>query len=204
MFISMNKHKPVSLVIWWLSVHLYWTTIQFINFNLNDRALSNVVSETLGLQIWCFRYWAKRSDISLNKFLESGLKDNRVNCDSHIATFHTCTDVKMAFVSLIICLCLQPSLIILRQQKLWRCRPHHLANITIWLALMHLNMYFTYELIYVRFTPWVDDPEDDYDYQSNENSAVFYSSAYQYIILAIIFSKGKPYRQPIYSNSKYI
>jgi cation-transporting ATPase 13A3/4/5 len=64
-------------------------------------------------------------------------------------------------------------------------------------------MYFTYELIYVRFTPWVDDPEDDYDYQSYENSAVFYSSAYQYIILAIIFSKGKPYRQPIYSNSKY-
>ncbi|XP_060604032.1 polyamine-transporting ATPase 13A3-like [Ruditapes philippinarum] len=54
------------------------------------------------------------------------------------------------------------------------------------------------------FTPWVDDPEDDYDYQSYENSAVFYSSAYQYIILAIIFSKGKPYRQPIYSNMYFL
>lgn len=55
-----------------------------------------------------------------------------------------------------------------------------------------------------RFVPWKDDPEEDYDYQSFENSAVFYSSSYQYIILAIVFAKGKPYRNPIYSNSKLV
>ncbi|XP_045161334.2 polyamine-transporting ATPase 13A3-like isoform X2 [Mercenaria mercenaria] len=54
------------------------------------------------------------------------------------------------------------------------------------------------------FVPWKDDPEEDYDYQSFENTAVFYSSSYQYIILAIVFAKGKPYRKAIFSNILFL
>ncbi|XP_062618648.1 polyamine-transporting ATPase 13A3-like [Saccostrea cucullata] len=41
--------------------------------------------------------------------------------------------------------------------------------------------------------------EDD-DYTSYENMAVFVVSMYQYITLAVVFSKGKPYRKTIFSN----
>lgn len=51
-----------------------------------------------------------------------------------------------------------------------------------------------------RFVAWVDDPEEEYDYMSYENTAVYVSSSYQYIILAIVFSKGKPYRKSIFTN----
>ena len=43
--------------------------------------------------------------------------------------------------------------------------------------------------------------EVDPDYISNyENTSIFYVSSFQYIIVAIIFSKGKPFRQPSYKN----
>ncbi|KAJ3600011.1 hypothetical protein NHX12_033963 [Muraenolepis orangiensis] len=43
--------------------------------------------------------------------------------------------------------------------------------------------------------------EADPDYiQNYENSSIFYVSCFQYIIVAIIFSKGKPFRQPSYKN----
>ncbi|KAH3832638.1 hypothetical protein DPMN_105930 [Dreissena polymorpha] len=32
--------------------------------------------------------------------------------------------------------------------------------------------------------------------------AIYVSSTYQYIILAIIFSKGKPYRKSMFTNCK--
>lgn len=37
-------------------------------------------------------------------------------------------------------------------------------------------------------------------YTSYENYAVFATSAFQYITLAVVFSKGSPYRKPIYTN----
>ncbi|WAR15529.1 AT133-like protein [Mya arenaria] len=56
----------------------------------------------------------------------------------------------------------------------------------------------------IKREPWyieyVDDPEEDYDYMSYENTAVYISSSYQYIILAIVFSKGKPYRKSMFTN----
>ncbi|KAL4221380.1 hypothetical protein ACF0H5_019638 [Mactra antiquata] len=54
------------------------------------------------------------------------------------------------------------------------------------------------------FVPWEDDPEEDYDYASYENTSIFYCSAYQYIILAIVLSKGKPYRKPLTSNIYFL
>ncbi|KAK3798586.1 hypothetical protein RRG08_031597 [Elysia crispata] len=58
-------------------------------------------------------------------------------------------------------------------------------------------MYFN-----VQKQPWFvsfQDNEED-DYMSYENSAVFFASAYQYIILAITFAKGAPFRNSIFSN----
>jgi len=54
------------------------------------------------------------------------------------------------------------------------------------------------------FTAWEDDPEEDYDYQSYENAVVFLISMYQYIILAIVFAKGKPYRKTMFSNYPFM
>lgn len=48
------------------------------------------------------------------------------------------------------------------------------------------------------FTKFVDNEKDEY--MGYENAAVFLVSAYQYIILAITFSKGAPFRKTIFSN----
>lgn len=54
----------------------------------------------------------------------------------------------------------------------------------------------------VQKQPWFvkfqDNDEDDY--ASYENSAVFFTSAYQYIILAVTFAKGAPFRDSLFSN----
>lgn len=43
----------------------------------------------------------------------------------------------------------------------------------------------------------------DYTYKSYENYAVFCLSMFQYITLAFVFSKGRPYRKPIYTNTLF-
>ncbi|XP_059164770.1 polyamine-transporting ATPase 13A3-like isoform X2 [Physella acuta] len=60
----------------------------------------------------------------------------------------------------------------------------------------------TFMYFYIKEQPWFvpfKDNEDD-DYTCYENAAVFLMSAYQYIILAITFAKGAPYRKSIFSN----
>lgn len=42
-----------------------------------------------------------------------------------------------------------------------------------------------------------DDPEE---LVCQDNFAVFAVSVFQYITLAVVFSKGSPYRKPIYTN----
>ncbi|XP_052278090.1 polyamine-transporting ATPase 13A3-like isoform X1 [Dreissena polymorpha] len=63
-------------------------------------------------------------------------------------------------------------------------------------------------LFYIKQASWfvafVIDPEDEYNYISYENMAIYVSSTYQYIILAIIFSKGKPYRKSMFTNYAFL
>uniref|UniRef100_A0A3Q1IHW0 Polyamine-transporting ATPase 13A3 n=1 Tax=Anabas testudineus TaxID=64144 RepID=A0A3Q1IHW0_ANATE len=46
--------------------------------------------------------------------------------------------------------------------------------------------------------------EDDHNIQNFENTSLFYVSSFQYLIVAIVFSKGKPFRQPSYKNCPFM
>lgn len=50
------------------------------------------------------------------------------------------------------------------------------------------------------FHPFVFNENDDKNFLSYENYAVFAVSTFQYITMAVVFSKGKPYRKPLYTN----
>ncbi|KAJ8916563.1 hypothetical protein NQ315_000207 [Exocentrus adspersus] len=50
------------------------------------------------------------------------------------------------------------------------------------------------------FTPFVFDENDDKNFLSYENYAIYAVSMFQYIAMAVVFSKGKPYRRPLYTN----
>ncbi|KAM3620287.1 uncharacterized protein V6R79_021142 [Siganus canaliculatus] len=45
---------------------------------------------------------------------------------------------------------------------------------------------------------------DDHNIQNFENTSLFYVSCFQYLIVAIVFSKGKPFRQPSYKNWPFV
>uniref|UniRef100_A0A8C5UNC7 Polyamine-transporting ATPase 13A3 n=1 Tax=Malurus cyaneus samueli TaxID=2593467 RepID=A0A8C5UNC7_9PASS len=44
---------------------------------------------------------------------------------------------------------------------------------------------------------------DEHYIKNYENTTLFFISSFQYLIVAIVFSKGKPFRQPCYKNCKY-
>ncbi|OCT80712.1 hypothetical protein XELAEV_18027526mg [Xenopus laevis] len=41
---------------------------------------------------------------------------------------------------------------------------------------------------------------DEHNIKNYENTTLFYVSSFQYLIVAVVFSKGKPFRQPSYKN----
>lgn len=41
---------------------------------------------------------------------------------------------------------------------------------------------------------------DEHNISNYENTTLFYVSSFQYLIVAVVFSKGKPFRQPCYKN----
>uniref|UniRef100_A0A3Q2VC59 Polyamine-transporting ATPase 13A3 n=1 Tax=Haplochromis burtoni TaxID=8153 RepID=A0A3Q2VC59_HAPBU len=48
----------------------------------------------------------------------------------------------------------------------------------------------------------VTDPQNHKNIRNYENTSLFYISTFQYLAVAIVFSKGKPFRQPSYKNCK--
>ncbi|GCC23178.1 hypothetical protein chiPu_0001571 [Chiloscyllium punctatum] len=47
-------------------------------------------------------------------------------------------------------------------------------------------------------------PHDEKNIKNYENITVFFISCFQYLIVAIVFSKGKPFRQPSYKNYPFV
>uniref|UniRef100_A0A8C3A359 Polyamine-transporting ATPase 13A3 n=1 Tax=Cyclopterus lumpus TaxID=8103 RepID=A0A8C3A359_CYCLU len=49
-----------------------------------------------------------------------------------------------------------------------------------------------------------DTEVDDHNIQNFENTSLFYVSSFQYLVVAVVFSKGKPFRQPSYKNWPFV
>ncbi|VEN47095.1 unnamed protein product [Callosobruchus maculatus] len=62
---------------------------------------------------------------------------------------------------------------------------------------------FAYHWIqtYDWFFPFKCNDKDPHNFMSFENYVVFTASMFQYIIMVVAFSKGKPYRMPLYTNT---
>ncbi|CAB0034628.1 unnamed protein product [Trichogramma brassicae] len=72
-----------------------------------------------------------------------------------------------------------------------------IAMHTVFIAVFELvAFYATQEFSW--FTPF--KPEDEYRYDCYENYSVFSLSTFQYAMLAIVFSMGKPYRKSMFTN----
>ncbi|XP_012635715.1 polyamine-transporting ATPase 13A3 isoform X1 [Microcebus murinus] len=52
--------------------------------------------------------------------------------------------------------------------------------------------------------PYNETELDEHNIQNYENTTVFFISSFQYLIVAIAFSKGKPFRQPCYKNYFFV
>ncbi|KAK5649470.1 hypothetical protein RI129_000499 [Pyrocoelia pectoralis] len=76
------------------------------------------------------------------------------------------------------------------------------SSISLQLVLVIAFQLSAYNLIqaYDWFEPFKFNPDDVLALISYENYAVYITSIFQYIILLVIFSKGKPFRKPIYTN----
>ncbi|TMS20714.1 putative cation-transporting ATPase 13A3 [Larimichthys crocea] len=57
---------------------------------------------------------------------------------------------------------------------------------------------------YINASDHNDTEVDDHNIQNFENTSLFYVSCFQYLIVAIVFSKGKPFRQPTYKNWPFV
>lgn len=76
-----------------------------------------------------------------------------------------------------------------------------MSSITFQLFFVILFQIIAYKVVqmYEWFEPF-EFSQDEELYSCYENYAVFSVSMFQYIIMAVAFSKGKPYRMPIYTN----
>lgn len=54
------------------------------------------------------------------------------------------------------------------------------------------------------FEPFMYDEKKEFDHACYENYTIFTISCFQYIILAIVFSKGAPYRKSIFTNYGFL
>ncbi|XP_054164735.1 probable cation-transporting ATPase W08D2.5 [Oppia nitens] len=75
-----------------------------------------------------------------------------------------------------------------------------LSSIVLHLVLVLLFQMTAVMLLWQQDWYEVHKPSDELDYQSHINYTVFTIQVFQYISLVIVFSKGRPYRKPIYTN----
>uniref|UniRef100_A0A7E4V2E3 Cation-transporting ATPase n=1 Tax=Panagrellus redivivus TaxID=6233 RepID=A0A7E4V2E3_PANRE len=71
--------------------------------------------------------------------------------------------------------------------------------------LVIIGAFQVFTFVYTAQQPWfipyaIPTGHDEEDRRSMQGTAIFCVSAFQYITLAIIYSKGYPYRKPLYSN----
>ncbi|KAF2362000.1 P-type ATPase subfamily V [Trinorchestia longiramus] len=85
--------------------------------------------------------------------------------------------------------------------------PASLMSVTPILSLLlHMALVIAFQTIcffYVQEQSWYipfNATADEDILAGHENYAVFSVSQFQYIILAVVFSRGPPYRQPLYTN----
>lgn len=45
---------------------------------------------------------------------------------------------------------------------------------------------------------------DEHNIRNYENTTLFFLSSFQYITVAVVFSKGRPFRQPCYRNCTWL
>ncbi|RZC32699.1 cation-transporting ATPase 13A3, partial [Asbolus verrucosus] len=77
-----------------------------------------------------------------------------------------------------------------------------LASIILFMVIVVAVQIFAYYFIrtYDWFVPFVFNPVNSTFFSCYENYAVYCVSMFQYIIMAVVFSKGKPYRRAIFTN----
>ncbi|MGH0149125.1 UNVERIFIED_CONTAM: hypothetical protein FKN15_015063 [Acipenser sinensis] len=67
------------------------------------------------------------------------------------------------------------------------------------MALYSIIQYLSVTLLYLNETN-----HDEHNIKNYENTTLFFISSFQYLIVAIVFSKGKPFRQPSYKNLPFL
>lgn len=81
-----------------------------------------------------------------------------------------------------------------------------IASIIFQMFFVIVFQVISYKVIqtYDWFTPFIFDTNNTTYYTCYENYAVFCMSIFQYKAIAVVFSKGKPYRKPVYTNKIFL
>ncbi|XP_053378847.1 polyamine-transporting ATPase 13A3-like isoform X2 [Mercenaria mercenaria] len=78
--------------------------------------------------------------------------------------------------------------------------------LSILLQVFCAALFQTAALIYLKSQAWYVEvePEGGETMKSWESTVIFIASSFQYIVVAFVFSKGPPFRKPIYTNIPYL
>jgi len=78
--------------------------------------------------------------------------------------------------------------------------------LSILLQVFCAALFQTAALIYLKSQAWYVEvePEGGETMKSWESTVIFIASSFQYIVVAFVFSKGPPFRKPIYTNVPYL